>query len=69
MKQKWNNPTISELGIALTLEVEQRDPGHGYDHVEHTHICSCGEEFGTWGEALAHEQSGTNHLIGCITFS
>lgn len=81
MKQKWNEPKISTLEIINTMEDEQirrltpRDLGHGYDDIHHSHHCTCGLYFGTWGAAQAHEKEMTlsgqsrYHNVGCDLIS
>lgn len=76
MKNKWNKPSINEMGIKGTEDIPTTlDLGHGYDDVNHKHHCTCGVTFTTWVEAQTHERTMTNaglsaeHNIGCTIIS
>lgn len=70
MKQKWENPTLLEVGVENTNEgISTCDLGHGHDDVPHIHKCiTCGSIFNTWSEAVKHtsDMKPENHFIGAI---
>lgn len=54
MKQKWTNPSLTEMGVENTNTPSTFDLGHLDPDRNHKHVCSCGEEFQGEDIARAH---------------
>lgn len=65
MKNKWENPTLLELGIENTEDNAcPLDFEHGGSK-PHIHFCTCGKVFESWAEASSHDlEAGIEHTVG-----